>query len=242
MSIQIATDDDRPAGIPQTLQPRINCFKHRSHLPCPARGFVDHVEVSVADGEDFSSDLNVDQYPESPADTTLLALEIIFATREPDYLRLGVRMPRKYRVAVKRRRILAGERQFITDSFGELQVFLTGNSVRRDRPAKFPGHIQIAGAQHSIVQLIYQKQVCKSEYRMGVQDFNDPVEVRSAFSIPLNNSEKRPQSGCGPLRRIDSRLIKQTLQFTEMVPVKPRAPKLIKCLEAEQLSCQVLIG
>jgi len=198
--------------------------------------------MSVSDGEALASDLDINQYSDSTPNPTLRAFKIVFATWEPDYLRSIKRIPSQYRVAMKRRGILAGKRQFIADAFGELQVFLTGNSVRRDCPPKFSRHVHIARAQHSIIQFIYQKQICKSEDRMAVKDFNDSIEVRSAFNIPLNNSEKRPQSRSGPFRLIDPRLIKQTPQVRKVVPVKRRAPKLIECLEPEKLTGQVLIA
>jgi len=87
---------------------------------------------------------------------------------------------------MKRSGILAPECQFMTGAFCKLEIFDSENRVSRQRPAEFFRDTQIAGTQHSVIQLIEQQQIGESKDRVSVQSVYDALEPRPAFDIPLD--------------------------------------------------------
>jgi hypothetical protein len=93
-------------------------------------------------------------------------------------------------------------------------------------------HVQVAGAQHSFIQLVEQQQIGEAKDRMCIQNFDDSRKPRSAFDVPLDYPEKRSQPGSRAPRMKDSQLVEQLLQFRFVLLIKLRAPKFIESCEA----------
>jgi len=129
----------------------------------------------------------------------------------------------------------------MTDAFCQLEIFNPENRVSRQRLAEFFRHTQVAGAQHSFVQLIEQQQIGESKDRVSVQNVDDALEPRSAFDVPLDYPEKRSQPRPRAPQPEDSRLVEQLLQFSRMPLIKFRAPKFIEGCEAAKRGYEMLI-
>ncbi len=75
------------------FESRIERLKHRAHLLSAAARRVGYVQVGVSGNELCASDLKVNQNADAPADSPFFALEVVFASRKTNYLRIRERMP-----------------------------------------------------------------------------------------------------------------------------------------------------
>jgi hypothetical protein len=142
--------------------------------------------VRIADDEVCTGNFDIRENPDSTTDPALPALEVILTSWKPDQLSIRELVSGQYRVPMKRSGILAVERQLLTRAFCQLKIFNAENRVSRQRPAEFLRDAQVAGAQHSVIELIQQQQIGEPKDRVVVQNVDNTFESCPTFDVPLD--------------------------------------------------------